>query len=119
MKNITQTFVTHQGCGNCYIDGTNEIVPKGRRCIKSTYNPFCKTLIDVLNRVQTGVQIKLKPKANRNFVRRYQKYLRVFSTSKNYFSSDDLYSPPSEDESEMNQQLVTHQLQNTIYQIKH
>ena len=67
MKNITQTFVTHQGCGNCYIDGTNEIVPKGRRCIKSTYNPFCKKLIDVLNRVQTGAQIKLKPKANISF----------------------------------------------------
>ena len=94
------TFVTCHGCGNCYIDGTNEIVPKGRRCIKSTYNPFCKTLIDVLNRVQLRVQIKLKPKANRNFVRRYQKYLRVFSTSKPYSNSDDLYSSPSEDESD-------------------
>ena len=61
------TFVTCHGCGNCYIDGTNEIVPKGRRCIKSTYNPFCKKLIDVLNRVQTGAQIKLKPKANISF----------------------------------------------------
>ena len=44
--------------------------------------------------------MKSKPKANGNFVRRYKKYLRDFSTSKNYFSSDDLYSSPSEDESD-------------------
>ena len=97
MKNITQTFVTYHGSGNCYIDGTNKTVPKGRHCIKRTYNPFWKNLINVRNRVQTRAQIKSKPKTNRNFVRRYQKYLRVFSTSKNYFSSDDLYSSPSED----------------------
>ena len=72
----------------------------------------------MLNRVQTGAQIKLKPKANINFYGDI-KNISVFSTSKSYFSSDDFYSPPSEDESEMNQQLVTHQLQNTIYQIKH
>ena len=100
MKNITQTFVTYHGSGNCYIDGTNKIVPKGRHCIKPTYNPFWKNLINVRNRVQTRAQIKSKPKTNRNFVRRYQKYLRVFSTSKNYFSSDDLYSSPSEDKSD-------------------
>ena len=52
------------------------------------------------NKVQTRVQIKSKPKANRNFVRGYQKYLRVFSTSKHYFSSDDLYNSPSEDQSD-------------------
>ena len=100
MKNIMQTFVTYHGCGNCYIDGTNKIVPKGRRCIKPTYNPFWKNLINVRNRVQTRAQIKSKPKANRNFVRRHQKYLRVFSTLKNYFRSDDLYSSPSEDKSD-------------------
>lgn len=90
-----QTFVTYHGCGNFYIDGTNKIVPKGKRCIKPTYNPFWKNLINVGNRVQTIAQIKSKPKANINFVQRYQEYLRVFSTSKNYFSSDDLYGSPS------------------------
>ena len=28
MRNITETFVTYHECGNCYIDGKNEIVPK-------------------------------------------------------------------------------------------
>ena len=60
MKNIAQTFVTYHGCGNCYIDGTNKIVPKGRSCTKPTYNPFWKNLIDVRNRVQT------KHKLNQN-----------------------------------------------------
>ena len=79
MKNITQTFVTYHGCGNCYIDGTNKIVPKGRRCINPTHNPFWKNLVDVRNKVQTRAQIKSKVKADRNFVLRYQNYLRVFS----------------------------------------
>ena len=56
MKNITQTFVTYHGSGNCHIDGTNKIVPKGRHCIKPTYNPFWKILINVRNRVQTRAQ---------------------------------------------------------------
>ena len=37
MGKFTQTFVTCHGCGNFYQDGTNKIVPKGRRCILSTY----------------------------------------------------------------------------------
>ena len=48
-------------------------------------------------------QIKSKLKADRNFVRRYQKYLRAFWKSKDYFSSDDFssnYSSTSEDESD-------------------
>ena len=97
------TFVTCHGCGNCYIDGTNEIVPKGRHCINSTHNTFWKNLVVVRNKVQTRAQIKSKVKADRNFVRRYQKYLRVFSKSKDYFSSDDFssnYSSTSEDESD-------------------
>ena len=71
MKNIRQTFVTYHGCGNCYIDGTNKIVPKGRRCINPTHNSFWKNVVDVRNKVQTRIQIKSKVKADRNFVRRY------------------------------------------------
>ena len=103
MKNITQTFVTYHGCGNCYIDGTKKIVPKGRHCINPTLDPFWKNLVDVRNKVQTRAQIKSKVKADRNFVRRYQKYLRVFSKSKDYFSSDDFssnYSSTSENKSD-------------------
>ena len=98
MKATTQTFVTYHGCGYCYIDGTSKIVPKGRRCINPTHNPFWKNLVYVRNKVQTRAQIKSKVKADRNFVRRYQKYLRVFSKSKDYFSSN--YSSTSEDESD-------------------
>ena len=103
MKNITQAFVTYHGCGNCYVDETNKIVLKGRRCINPTHNPFSKNLVDVRNKVQTRAQIKSKVKADRNFVRRYQKYLRAFSESKDYFSSDDFssnYPSTSEDESD-------------------
>ena len=103
MKNITQTFITYHGCGYCYIDETNKIVPKGRRCINLTHNLFWKNRVDVRNKVQTRAQIKSKVKADRNFVRRYQKYLRVFLKSKDYFSSDHFssnYSSTSEDESD-------------------
>ena len=103
MKNITQTFVTYHGCGNCYVDGANKIVPKGRRCINPTHNPFWENLVDVRNKVQTRAQIKSKVKTDKNFVRRYQKHLRVFSESNDYFSSDDFssnYSSTSEGESD-------------------
>ena len=55
------------------------------------------------NKVQTRAQIKSKVKADRNFVRRYQIYLRAFSKSKDYFDSDDFnsnYTSTSEDESD-------------------
>ena len=101
MKNIMQTFVSYHGCGNCYIDGTNKIDPKGRRCINPTHDPFWKNLLEVRNKVQTIAQIKSKVKADRNFIRRYQEYLKVFSKSIDYFSSDDFslnYSSTSEGE---------------------
>ena len=88
---------------NCYVDGTNKIVPKGGRCINPIHNRFWENLDDVRIKVQTRAQIKSKVKPDRNFVRRYQKYLRVFSESNDYFSSDDFssnYSSTSEDESD-------------------
>ena len=42
MSKFPQTFVACHGCGNCYQDGTNKIVPKNRTCIMQTYNPFWK-----------------------------------------------------------------------------
>ena len=95
MVNISQTFVVYHGCGKNYIDGTREIVPKNRKCIRPTYYPFWKKPIDVRNRVETRAQISLKPKATRDYVKRYMHYLNVFS--KEYFSSDDNLT--SDDES--------------------
>ena len=95
MVNISQTFVFYHGCGKNYIDGTREIVPKNRKCIRPTYYPFWKKPIDVRNRVETRAQISLKPKATRDYVKRYMHYLNVFS--KEYFSSDDNLT--SDDES--------------------
>ena len=31
MVNISQTFVTYNGCGNGYLDGTRKLVPKNRK----------------------------------------------------------------------------------------
>ena len=93
--NISQTFVVYHGCGNGYLDGTRKIVPKNRKCIRPTYYPFWKKPIDVRNRVETRAQISLKPKATRDYVKRYMHYLNVFS--KEYFSSDDNLT--SDDES--------------------
>ena len=95
MVNISQTFVVYHGCGNGYLDGTRKIVPKNRKCIRPTYYPFWKKPIDVCNRVETRAQISLKPKATRDYVKRYMHYLNVFS--KEYFSSDDNLT--SDDES--------------------
>ena len=95
MVNISQTFVVYHGCGNGYLDGTRKIVPKNRKCIRPTYYPFWKKPIDVRNRVETRAQIKLKPKATRDYVERYMHYLNVFS--KEYFSSDENLT--SDDES--------------------
>ena len=61
----------------------------------ATHYPFWKKPINVCNRVETRVQIKLKPKATKKFVKRYMHYLNVFS--KEYFSSDENLT--SDDES--------------------
>ena len=95
MINISQTFVVYHGCGNGYLDGTRKILPKNRKCVRPTHYPFWKKPIDVRNRVETRAQISLKPKATRDYVKRYMHYLNVFS--KEYFSSDDNLT--SDDES--------------------
>ena len=95
MVNISQTFVTYHGCGNGYPDGTRKIIPKNRKCIRATHYRFWKKPIDVHNRVETRAQIKSKPKASRDYVKRYMHYLNVFS--KEYFSSNENLT--SDDES--------------------
>ena len=80
MGRFSQTFVACHGCGNCYQDGTNKIVPKNRRCIQQTYNPFWKKPGDVRNKVETRAQLKIKTKASRNFQRRYFKWLKMLDS---------------------------------------
>ena len=45
-----------------------------------TYDPFWKKPIDTSNKTakSTRSQIKNKPKANRGYMKRYAKYLKVF-----------------------------------------
>ena len=85
--NSLQRFVVYHGCGNNYMDGTRNIVPKNRRCIAPTYYPFWKKPIDVRNKVETRAQLKVKAKATRNYQKRYMRFVDVFS--KDSFSSDD------------------------------
>ena len=90
MVNSLQRFVVYHGCGNNYMDGTRNIVPKNRRCIAPTYYPFWKKPIDVRNKVETRAQLKVKAKATRNYQKRYMRFVDVFS--KDSFSSDDFSS---------------------------
>ena len=88
MGKFSQTFVAYHGCGNDYQDGTNKIVPKNRRCIQQTYNPFWKKPSDVRNKVETRAQLKIT-KASRNFQRRYFKWLKMVASGEWNFSSDE------------------------------
>ena len=67
MKSFSQTFVNYHGSGNGYLDGTNKIVPEGRRGMMPTNNPFWKKPIDTSNKIakSTRLQIKNKTKARR------------------------------------------------------
>lgn len=73
--------------GNGYLNGTRKIVPKNRKCIRATHYPFWKNPIDVRNRLETRAQIKVKPKATKDYIKRYMHYLNAFSEE--YFSSDE------------------------------
>ena len=89
MGKFSQTFVAYHGCGNDYQDGTNKIVPKNRRCIQQTYNPFWKKPSDVRNKVETRAQLKIKTKASRNFQPRYFKWINMVASDEWNFSSEE------------------------------
>ena len=82
MGKFSQTFVAYHCCRNCYYDGTNVIVPKGRKCIMSTFNPFWKIPIGFYNSAETRGQLKIKTKANRKYQSRYQKWAKLYSKDK-------------------------------------
>ena len=62
MKNFSQTFVNYQCCGIGYSDGTNKIVPEGRKCIMPTYNLFGKIKWMLRTKSQNQQDHKLKRK---------------------------------------------------------
>ena len=78
MVNISQTFITYHGCYNGYQDGTRKVVPKNRKSIKPTYNPFQKKPIDVRNKAETRGKLITKPKLTIGYMKRYMKYSNVF-----------------------------------------
>ena len=84
MKNVSQTFVRYHGCCHCYLDGTNKLVLKGRKCIMPTNNSFWKNSVDTSNKIakSTRMQLKIKAKANRSYVKRYLKFLKAFQENK-------------------------------------
>ena len=78
MKSFSQTFVTYHGCGNCYLDGTNQIITKGKRCLMPRNNPFWKRPIDTTNKIakSTRSQLEFKIMATRTNAKKYCKNLR-------------------------------------------
>ena len=86
MVDISQTFVTYHGCGNGYVYGTRKIVQKIENVLEQLIIRFVKSQ-SMFVTVETRAQIKLKPKASKDYVKRYMHYLNVFS--KEYFSSDE------------------------------
>ena len=95
MGKFSQTSVAYHGCGNCYQVGTNKIVPKNRKCITQTYNPFWKKPMDFRNRVETRAQLKIKTKASTEFELRYQKWVNLYSNDS--FTSIDFDSDSDSD----------------------
>lgn len=79
MVKFLQKFVAYHGCGNYYIDGTRKIIAKNTKCIAPIHKPFWKYPTNVRNRVETRNQLKLKPKASFNYMKRYSKFLRNLS----------------------------------------
>ena len=95
MGKFSQTSVAYHGCGDCYQVGTHKIVPKNRKCITQTYNPFWKKPMDFRNRVETRAQLKIKTKASTEFQLRYQKWVNLYSNDS--FTSIDFESDSDSD----------------------
>ena len=90
VKKFSQNLIVYHGCGSWYHGGTNRIVPKIRRCIKPTYNPFWKRPNNVGNKVETRAQLNfLKSIVTSIYVMKYYKFVKVFGNKKGYFSSEN------------------------------
>ena len=106
MKNFSQTFVSYHGCGKCYLDGTNALVPIGRKCVMQTNNPFWKNPIDTNSKIakSTRTQLKIKARANRSYVIKYLRFKKALEENKfgdesDYSTGDESNSYNSDNES--------------------
>lgn len=80
-----QTFVSYHGCGNCYLDGTNQLVTKNKLFFMPTHDPFWKRPKDSCNRIarSTTSKLKVKPMASRSYRKKYFRFVRSVE-AKNY-----------------------------------
>ena len=78
---FSQKFVTYHGCGNFYVDGTNQIEEPNNRC----FSPIWKRPEDSNNKIAKSVrnQLKWKSHTNRSYCRKYFNYLNLIN-QKNY-----------------------------------
>ena len=96
MKNFSQTFVSYHSCGKCYLDGTNTLVPIGRKCVMQTNNPFWKNPIDTNSKIAkpTRTQLKIKARANRSYGIKYLRFKKA--SEENKFGDESDYSTGDE-----------------------
>ena len=82
---FSQKFVTYHGCGNCYVDGTNQLEEPSNKCFSPTNNPFLKRPEDSNNKIVklTRNQLRWKAHASRSYCRKYFNYLNLCN-QKNY-----------------------------------
>ena len=106
MKKFSQTFFSYHGCGKCYLDGTNTLVPIGRKCVMQTNNPFWKNPIDTNSKIakSTRTQLKIKARANRSYVIKYLRFKKALEENKfgdesDYSTGDESNSYNSDNES--------------------
>ena len=66
------------------MDGTNALIPIGRKCVLQTNNPFWKNPIDTNSKIakSTRTQLKVKAKAKINYVIKYLKFKKGFEENK-------------------------------------
>ena len=99
MKNFSQTFISYHGCSKCYLDGTNALVPIGRKCVMQTNNLFWENPIDTNSKIAKSMrmQLKIKARANRSYVTKYLRFKKALEENK--FGDESDYSTDDESNS--------------------
>ena len=74
------------------MDGTNALIPTGRKCVLQTNNPFWKNPIDTNSKIAKSrrTQLKIKARANRSYVIKYLRFKEVLEENK--FENESDYS---------------------------
>ena len=107
MVNCLQTFVVYHFVAMAILMEQEKSFQKIENASHQLIICFGKTPIDVINRVETGAQLKSKTKVTRNYIKRYIRYVNVFS--KNFFTSDDF----SDDSLTSDDESLTNNVSNT------